>query len=393
MRSVIPGALLLSLLSVVACSETKTETPNGGGSSSGGSSGTPAITPGEEIGKGDGSASSVTFAEIHTLTKTESLGDPEPVDLAFNPADPGELWVIGYGDDSTHVGYIDGDVAWKRYRDPAASHFMGSPVAISMGADGFWGTCGNTDNGQNEGLEGTDGTGNLFMGPAMFSVDRSIFATQNAQTKLGSHFDMLHQTPFCRGIAWETGNTYWAFNAYDSSIDKYNFNKPHEKGGDDHSDGEIYKYVEGQVKGAEDKVTPSHLVFDPSDNYLYIADTGNQRIVKLDTTKGSKTGPLPSDRRNEPLEDSGIMGGVDVEVVVDKGVLEKPSGIEIKNDLIYVTDAATSTFHVFKKDGTEVRKLNTDLPEGSLAGFTFGSDNKIWFTDRKGGRVLRIDPK
>jgi sugar lactone lactonase YvrE len=88
-----------------------------------------------------------------------------------------------------------------------------------------------------------------------------------------------------------------------------------------------------------------------------------------------------------------MMGGVDVEVVIDKGVLEKPSGIEIKNDLIYVTDTATSTFHVFKKDGTEVRKLKTDLPEGSLAGFTFGSDGKIWFTDRKGGRVMRIDPK
>jgi sugar lactone lactonase YvrE len=87
------------------------------------------------------------------------------------------------------------------------------------------------------------------------------------------------------------------------------------------------------------------------------------------------------------------MSGVDVEVVIDKGVLEKPSGIELKNDLLYVTDAATSTFHVFKKDGTEVRKLATDLPAGALAGFTFGSDGKIWFTDRKGGRVLRIDPK
>jgi hypothetical protein len=392
MRTVIRGALLLSLITSVACgsSDSGSGTPPGGSTSSSGEA--PAPVPGEEIGKGDGSASSVTFTEIHTLSKT-SIGDPQPVDLAFNPADPGELWVVGYGDDSTHVGYVDGDVAWKRYRDPAAGHFMSKPVAISMGEDGFWGTCGNNDNGQNQGTDGTDGTGNLFMGPAMFTTNRTEFATQNPETRLGSHYDMLHQTPFCRGIAHEVGNIYWLFNAHDSTIDKYNFNKPHEKGGDDHSDGEIYKYVEGQVKGDPDNTTVSHLIFDPADSYLYIADTGNQRIVKLDTTKGTKSGEIPSDRRNEPLKASGMMSGVDVEVVIDKGVLEKPSGIELKGELLYVTDAATSTFHVFKKDGTEVRKLATDLPPGSLAGFTFGSDGKIWFTDRKAGRVLRIDPK
>jgi DNA-binding beta-propeller fold protein YncE len=271
---------------------------------------------------------------------------------------------------------------------------MGKPVAISMGAGGFWGTCGNTDNGQNDETnptDGTDGTGNLFMGPALFTTDRSIFATQNPVTHLGSHFDMLHNTPFCRGLAWERDNIYWAFNAFDKTIDKYNFNKPHEKGGDDHSDGEIYKYVTGQVLGAEDNVTPSHLIFDPSDSFLYIADTGHQRIVKLDTTKGTKTGELP--RRNEVLKASGVMGGVDLEEVVPAGALQKPSGIELRNDLLYVTDTATSTFHVFRKDGTEVRKLETDLPPGALAGFTFGADGKIWFVDRVGGRVLRIDPK
>jgi sugar lactone lactonase YvrE len=236
-------------------------------------------------------------------------------------------------------------------------------------------------------MEGTDGTGNLFMGPAMFTTDRTIFAKR--VTGLGSHYDMLHQTPFCRGIAHETANVYWTFNAFDSSIDKYNFNKDHGPGEDDHSDGEIYRYVPGKVKGAEDG-TPSHLVLDPNDQFLYVADTGNGRIVRLDTTKGEKTGEL--ERYNEDLKDSGLMTGVDLEVVVPPGVLEKPSGIEVKNDLLYVTDAATSTFHVFQKDGTEVRKLSTGLPAGALAGFTFGPDDKIWFTDKVGGKVLRIDP-
>lgn len=397
MRTVIRGALLLSLVAGTACgtTETKTETPNGGSTSSSGGE-TPALEPGQEIGKGDGSASSVTFAEVHALQKNATQGEPEPVDLAFNPADPGELWVVGYGDSTTHVGYIDGDQAWKRYREPGRSwaHFTLKPTAIAMGDDGFWASCGNTGNDPEYtggDPEGSDGVGNLFMGPVMFNVNREIFGTQNTETTLGSHYDMLHQTPFCRGIAHETANIYWAFNAHDKTIDKYNFNKPHEPGGDDHSDGEIYKYVEGQVKGADDNVTPSHLVFDASDGFLYVADTGNQRIVRLDTTGGKKSSELP--RKNEILKGGGMMSGVDLEEVIKPGVLTKPSGIEIKNDLLYVTDAETSTFHVFKKDGTEVRKLKTDLPAGSLAGFTFGADGKIWFADKVGARVLRIDPK
>ena len=48
---------------------------------------------------------------------------------------------------------------------------------------------------------------------------------------------------------------------------------------------------------------------------------------------------------------------------------------------------------MFEKTGTLVRKLETGLPAGSLTGFTFGPDGKIWFTDRTGGRVVRIDPR
>lgn len=379
---------LLAALASCAAEETKT---NGAGDGAGSSNEPAKPEPGSEIGTGDGSPESVTFTEIHVLAKTAALGEALPVDLAFNPADPGQLWVIGYGDDSTHVGYIDGDESqWKRYRDPAASHFMAKPTAMAMGESPFWGVCGNTDNGQNGQTQtsGTDGTGNLFMGPALFTTDLSVFAKRI--TGLGSHYDMLHSSPLCRGIAHVEKNAFWVFNAYDEALDKYDFHKDHGPGNDDHSDGEIHRYAPKQVKGADDG-TPSHLVYDPTDAMLYVADTGHGRIVRLDTTKGEKTGELP--RHNEPLVDSGVMGDTSVEEVVAPGVLEKPSGIEVKNDLLYVTDAATSTFHVFKKDGTEVRKLETGLPAGSLAGFTFGPDDKIWFTDKVGSRVLRIDPK
>jgi hypothetical protein len=44
------------------------------------------------------------------------------------------------------------------------------------------------------------------------------------------------------------------------------------------------------------------------------------------------------------------------------------------------------------KTGTAIRSLATDLPADSLAGFTFGPDKKVYFTDKRRGRVMRIDP-
>ena len=95
----------------------------------------------------------------------------------------------------------------------------------------------------------------------------------------------------------------------------------------------------------------------------------------------------------EPLKDDAVMKDTTLEEIVPSGTLDGPSGIEVRGDLIYVTDATTSTFHVFDKKGTEVRSLATDLPGGALSGFVFGPDGKIYFTDKSTSRVVRIDPQ
>ncbi|HVH41309.1 MAG TPA: hypothetical protein VM925_03170 [Labilithrix sp.] len=356
------------------CAETETANPVTGECVSNGPTG------GAELG--NGTPESVTFTQIYAAKKKTT----ELVDLAFAEKDPTQLWVIGYGDDVVHVGSgVTGEAngTWKEYYDPAAMHFMHKPPAFAMGANGFWGICGDNDNSQNDPRMEP----NYFMGPALFTSDLTIFAKATPDG-LGSHYDMLHNTSFCRGIAWVEGNWFWTFNGELGSLEKYNFAKDHGPGNDDHSDGEIYRYAKGQVKGVEG--VSSHLVYDPSDKFLYIADTGNKRIGKLDTTSGTEGARLP--RRNETLVKGVVMDGTKVVDVVPAGTLEQPSGIELKGGLIYVTDTATSTFHVFDKAGTEVKKLATGLEPGSLSGFTFGPDGKIWFTDRKAGKVLRIDP-
>lgn len=348
-----------------------------------------ALPPGNEIGYRDGTPSSVTLTELGSFGASA-----KPVDLAFHSERADELWVIDYGDDAIHVGTAIGSDApsWQRFLDPAAKHFAHKPPAIAMGSktsttgDGStWGSCGDNDNGQN--AKESDGSANLFMGPSLFSGDVTIYSKRTS-TGLGSHLDMLHETPFCRGIAHASDNIYWLFNAYDRAIDKYNFGSDHGPGQEDHSNGEVYRYAQNQVRGAEDG-TPSHLFFDPADNLLYIADTGNKRIVRMDTTTGTKSGKLA--RVLEPLKAEGVFKDAALEVLVEPGVLTAPSGVEVRGDLVYVTDAATSIFHVFDKTGKEIRSLDTGLPPGSLAGFTFGPDGKIYFTDKVGGRVLRID--
>jgi outer membrane protein assembly factor BamB len=382
-RLALASVLVVSGVSGAACSSTTTTS---GGSTSGETPpGTPpppdpTKPPGYEIGTKDGTPATVTLTSVRNAGEASKL-----VDVAYN-ADRDELWAVGYGDHSIHVGSLATDPpSWKRLLDPASGHFMYKPPAIAMGSGGFWATCGDNTN---EHAAVGDGAAALFMGPALFTTDLNVLAKRTAGG-LGSHYDMLHNTPLCRGIAHEAGNIYWVFNSYDSSIDKYDFHKDHGPGEDDHSDGEIFRYAAGKVKGVNDG-TPSHVFFDAEDKFLYIADTGNGRIAKLDTTKGTLGKALT--RQMEPLADNGFMDGTDVEDVVPAGVLKKPSGLEIRGGLLYVTDAETSRFHVFDKTGKEIRHLQTDLATDSLAGLTFGGDGKVYFADRSAGKIYRIDP-
>ncbi|MGK4008323.1 hypothetical protein WMF31_37265 [Sorangium sp. So ce1036] len=331
-----------------------------------------ALPPGHPIGVKDGSPSSVVLVPVFEPDRQR-----EPTDLAFNPERPEELWVVNRRDDSviliTRPGAPDGTAV--RLRDPAASHFMDRPPAIAFGHAGTFGVCGDSDNG-----------GNDYMGPSLFSSDLAIFA-EATPDGLGSHLDMLHSSPFCKGIAHEQGNVYWVFNGHDRAIDRYDFAHDHGPGNDDHADGEIYRYVPGEVLGTDE--APSHLVYSAEDRHLYIADTGHRRLLKLDTTSGTPGSSFPGE---ETVEVRRHVDGATLVELVPPGALEAPSGIEIHDGLVFVTDHATSRFHAFDLTGQPVRTLDTGLPAGSLAGFTFGPDGKVYFVDMLSSRVYRIDP-
>ena len=327
------------------------------------------------IGSGDGAPGSVTLTVAFEPDRPRM-----PTGLAFNPTRPNELWMVDHMDDTvitaTDVG--SPQMTSQRRKDPAAGHFMHAPTGIAFADDDTWATCGEGDNSQN----GNTG----FVGPAAFSADPAIFAKQNSTTGLGSHLDMLHASPFCMGIAHERDHVYWVFDGENSALVRYDFHDFHAPGEEDHSDGEIRFYATGSVKRTMG--VPSHLFYSPDDAYLYVADTGNQRIVKLDTKSGTVGDELPSLEPSVPVQ----MNGTAVVEVVPAGVLQAPSGMLIHGNVLYATDNATSTVYAFDLAGRMLRSLTTGLAANALGDLTVGPDGKMYLLDMASGRVYRIDP-
>jgi hypothetical protein len=354
-----------------------------------------ALPLGYQIGYRDGAPTSALLVPIH---------DPggelrEATDLDFHPTRTNELWVSMREFESaspctqantagcaslegkvliiTNPGQPNGSV--EVTMDPNAWHFMRRPPAIAMGAADTWGTCGEFRTG-NMTDDPTD-----YMGPALFSSDRSIW-THQPPGKNGSHLDMLHETPLCMGIGWERDNVYWVANGQIGSIDRYDFATPHEVGGEDHSNGMLARYAIGALSRVPG--IPGHVVFH--EGLVYAADTGHGRIVALDPTTGTMVGlPAPI---FEPLALAEQYDGSTLTEVVPPGLLVQPSGLHIHGGVIFVTDSATSTFHAFDLEGNHLRSLATTLPAGSLAGLTIGPDDKVYFVDRLTSFVYRLDP-
>lgn len=364
--------------SLVACTTTVVSGPT---------EDAPLVPKAPKLGSGDGSAASVTLTTIVDA----SAGLKTPTDLDWNPLKPGELWVVNFKDDSIVTvsdAPTDARAALRR-RDAAATHFMPNPTGIAFGAaettfgvPGTFAACGESRN------ERASGSANDFMGPALWSSDPAVFAKKDP-IGLGSHLDMLHNTPLCMGIAHEKGNRYWVTGGFNRSIDLYDFKRDHDIGQDDHSDGESYQYARGQLGYVAG--VPSHLAYKADTQMVYVADTGNKRILSLDAKTGTESGRV---RAKEKMAVSVEMDGATLtDLVPPTFGLVQPSGITLDGDMLYVTDHATSKIYAFSLDGKELQRLDTGLPEGSLAGISVGPDGKIYLVDMVESRVLRIDPK
>ncbi len=326
---------------------------------------------------------SVTWTPI--LTSDDRLSDPR--DLGFDT--DGNLWVANRADDRTFIVPNPGTDAQTvdRRKDGYAQHFMEETAAFSFeGMDGAseeygpeFGSCGESENTYNDTAQE-----NEFMGPVLWATDLDIFAEQNPEG-LGSHLDMQHQSPLCVGIAWEKANVYWVFDGYHDAIVRYDFMDDHDIGQDDHSDGIVYRYTEPPVTRVED--APGHMVFDRATGMLYVADTGNGRILRLDTTTGEKGRDLRESQ--EDIVEYAEWDGAEWSEVITG--LDRPGGLALNGDRLIVGEWGTGMLYDYTLDGEQVRALDASVGPEALYGIEVGPDGKLWMAETGTPAVVRLD--
>ncbi|NUN15887.1 MAG: hypothetical protein HUU55_19860 [Myxococcales bacterium] len=332
-----------------------------------------------------GGAGGVNIKVIGTATHKLSVVR----DLAFNPQFPNQLWAFNRATDSTTI-FFNPDTpqqTWEWRKDGFGNHFMEEVSSAAFGVNNTFATCQesqNTYDGQ--------AAPNNFMGPALWPGDLSVYAKVNQtyippKYLLGSHLDMLHWSPLCMGIAHDKNNVYWVFDGYHGYIVRYDFGVPHGYGEDDHSDGIIRTYPMALVKRVAG--IPSHMELDKTTGWLYVADTGNKRIFRLNTTTGTVKQAMPVSSWNEPLKEFSIMQNSTVQMLVTTG-LTQPSGLALSDNRIFVSDYFNGDIFVYSTTGALLDRLKTGA--SGVTGLTFGPDGRLWYTNPKTNTVSVLNP-
>ncbi len=324
----------------------------------------------------------VIFEEV--ASRADGLRIPR--DLEFHPVRTDELWVVNYENSSATVLFDMGtnNMSGQSYGAFGNLHFLAQPAGIAFSDGDFFATAQEEDD-LTQGPVELGGSPEDFMGPTLWTADLSIFDGGH-----GGHMDILHNSPNSVGIAWEVDNVYWVYDGWHGALTKYNFNSDHGPGGADHSDGTIYRYVDGQMGYVEG--VSSGLVFDHATGYLYAADSANNRIMVLDTNTGSMGSnifPNYDGVVQRQVVDAMLMTVIDGS---DVDNMVRPSGLEMHDGHLYVTDNATGYIFAFSLDGELVDYIDTGLPDGALQSIAFKDNGDLYMVDSNGERIFRMAP-
>ncbi|MFT5725311.1 MAG: outer membrane protein assembly factor BamB [Bacteroidia bacterium] len=307
-----------------------------------------------------------------------------PWDLDFHPSRENELWVLNKGTERTggstvtitNAGLSNQKAEFRK--DGNSWHFMALPSAISFSQE--------NDNWANA-TEILDANrrGGSFTGPSLWSSDMNVYAKPSGGN--GSHLDMLHGSPYCMGIESDKDNAFWVFDGFNKHLCWYDFAVDHGPGNSDHDDGKIHRYREIILTREPD--VASHMVLDKVTGWLYIVDSGTKRILKVNTKTGTKKGNL--NLTNEQLLEHWDMVGMDYKVFASSN-LQKPSGIELSNGVIYVSDNETGEIIAYNLEtGLELGRLDTG--KKGIMGIKADKNGLLWFVCASTNEVIKINPK
>ena len=338
------------------------------------------------------------FSFVEVIISDTSDNISSPTDLEFHPGRVNELWVANKATDSitiVHNTGLDNQTSETRL-DVNRNHFLEEVSAISFGSyhpefDWQWGSAQeslNTYNGQ--------GNPNYFMGPALWPSSLDHFAVENQNNEdglLGSHIDMLHESPYGVGIAHDYDNVYWYNDGYYGELVRYDFMMDHDTGGHNHSDGIVQRYSEIQLNHSYG--TPGHMVLDKETDILYISDAGGDRViwVNTDDTTYQTENIMNDSSRLETLSEYSRISGVEWGVLID-GV-NRPSGIALDGDQLFVSlneDNSIVSYNLNSdgKSAVEVAIINTSA--SSIMGIEIGPKGHLFYVDNARDEVVRVDP-
>ncbi len=315
----------------------------------------------------------------------ESIDHPR--DLDFHPTlTRNELWIIlkstgnigGRTVKITDAGTADQEELLQQ--DGNAWHFMSLPTGIAFSRNENFATSPGVYDANHDG-------GSPFTGPALWSSDPAIYAQPSGGN--GSHLDMLHESPYSMGIASEKDNKFWLTCGAHNEVMSYDFGEDHGPGNSDHSDGIIYKYpIDGYNEDPTQEV-PDHLVMDHSTGWLYVCNSQQNRVIRINIATGT---PGASLAQNEPVAIYKYMEDFEWEVYINTG-LNEPTGIDIIENKMIVSNYATGDINLYDISGAEPLLLGI-IPTGAagIMGIKVGPDGNIWYVNSITDKVLRMTP-
>lgn len=318
-----------------------------------------------------------------TVVATADDGLDVPRDLAFNPEGPEQLWITNNGSSTVTIvrnpGTPDRDA--RTTNGDGNTHFLAHPSALAFGTGAMLATAQETDDVTERGAPPD------FMGPTLWDSTYDDFDGGH-----DSHIDMLHNSPNAVGIAWEADNIYWVVDGAHRSLTRYDFDRPHERGGTDHRQGFVMRYANGMLTYTPN--VSSHAEFDHETNRIYVSEPGANRVAVFDPASaemGSRILPNYDGTRQN------MMSGGTLETFIDgaQHELRRPAGLALVGDIFYVTDNETSRITAFNREGRRVDwlDLSSQVREGGLQGITVDARGYLYVTDARDNRVLEIAPR
>jgi len=238
----------------------------------------------------------------------------------------------------------------------------------------------NTVNGS------TSGNGNA--GASLWPADPDVFANENDTTTNGPVVDALTGSALCMGIGWVRDQAFYVFDGEKGDLELFDFKRESEPGSLDPAGGVKYRILNGEL--LREPGVPSHIVYHPNSGRLFVADTGNSRIIWLDVNSGEPGTSIFSNA------DLGTQYKKWVNAIWDVWVTEvelmKPSGMLIHQDTLFVTDHETGEIFAFDLDGKLLNRLDTGRGPGALAGLEMDPEGRILFVDMLKNEVIRVEP-